>query len=406
MTGRTPEPLLPEPLPPVLDVLVIGAGQAGLAMGHVLARRKHRFAIVDAAAPGDSWRARWDSLRLFTPARYCGLPGMAFPGDPDHHPGKDEVADYLVRYADAFGLPVTPHSPVTGLTRADGCFTAVTGGGGVWRARQVVIATGPFQEPWRPAAAEDLDPEVVSVHSAHYRNPAALPGTEVLVVGAGNSGAQIAAELAVRGRRVSVAGPMLPYLPQRLLGRDAFWWFDRLGLLRTDADTRLGRRLSGRETLFGTNLRAMAKAGALRLVPRVTGAKGRRITLADGTVLEPDAVVWATGYRHRLPWLTVPVLDERGAPVHRRGVGPVPGLYFLGQPWQTHRASALLAGVGRDAALIARHLAAGHQAASAAPSGPIAASGPGGISGTARTSGPAGPGKPTGSGDAVRGGTV
>ena len=190
------------------------------------------------------------------------------------------------------------------------------------------------------------------MHSSEYRNPELLPGDRVLVAGAGNTGVQIAAELAAAGRRVTLAyDEMGPVLPQRVLGRDVFWWFDRLGTMSLSGDSRLGARIRAQNPIIGTDVRALLRR--VRPASRVVDAGGPAVTPADGTRHPVDAVVWATGFRPSYPWLQVPVLDDRGAPVHRGGVTSWPGLYFLGLPWQRTRGSAVLGWVGRDAEVLA-----------------------------------------------------
>ena len=331
------------------DTIVIGAGQAGLALGHYLARGQAEFMIVDAhLRVGDAWRTRWDSLRLFTPRRYSALPGMVFPGDPDGHPGKDEVADYLETYAARFELPVRTASAVTQVRpRRSGGFTVDTATGS-WQARQVVVATGPFHTPAVPVAARDLDPAVSQIHSSAYRNPAQIDGRRILVAGGGNTGVQIADELSRHGGVVTLAAPELgPALPQRLLGRDVFWWFQRLGLMTVTAESRRGRRIQTRNTLIGTDMDDLLRR--VRRVGRVVATDGDRVRFTDGETATFDAVVWATGFRPHYPWLGVPVLDDHGAPVHRHGITSWPGLSFLGLSWQRSRGSALLGWVGADA---------------------------------------------------------
>src|SRR5262249_23731352 len=219
-----------------------------------LAQHHQRFLVLDAARElGHTWRSRWDSLTLFTPTQTDALPGMPFPGPPDTYPGKDPVAGYLQAYAAAFDLPVRLNARVTDLARAQEGFEVRTDGG-LFRARQVVVATGPFQVPFTPPAAQGLDASVTQLHSASYRNPQALPAGPVLVVGGGNSGFQIAEELAAAGRRVDLSiATKQPALPQRLAGKDLFWWLTHLRLMRVTTESRLGRRMSSRDFIIGSS---------------------------------------------------------------------------------------------------------------------------------------------------------
>jgi putative flavoprotein involved in K+ transport len=344
------------------DVVVIGAGQAGLAIGHLLAKQGKRFVIVEAAeSVGSVWRSRWDSLVLFTSRRFDALPGLAFPGEPDGYPTRDEVVAYLERYAQHFELPIEFSSPVHSVRRDGDGFVLVAGEKQIL-ADHVVVAAGPFQEPKTPALADGLADDVFQTHSTGYRRPADVPHGRVLVVGGGNTGFQIAAELA-ESREVHLAiGSRQKPLPQRLLGRDVFWWLTTLGVLSKTVDTRLGRRLRGRDTLIGSSPRKVKQLG-VQVRPRAVRADGRTIGFADGTILEVDAVIWATGYRPEHSWIELPVTGEDGSLRHRRGVTDVPGLYFLGLSWQHTRGSALLGFVADDAAFIAGQIAGGSQSA-------------------------------------------
>jgi putative flavoprotein involved in K+ transport len=365
---------IPAPGQP-LDVLGIGAGQAGLALGHHLARRNANFLLVDAAPEvGHSWRSRWDSLRLFSPAQYDSLPGLPFPAPADTHPNKDDVADYLAAYARHFDLPVRLNSPVLRLHRADDGAFAITTPSGVLQAKQVVVATGPFQTPRIPAVAEQLDPLVPQLHSAGYRNPAQLPaGGRVLVVGAANSGLQIAAELEGSCTVTVAVGSTPMQLPQRIAGRDLFTWLTRSGFFTVPTDSRIARRLRARgDIVIGTRSGDLRRRG-IGFRARLTGFTGRTARFADGSTLDVDAVVWATGFRSDYSWLHVPgVVDGTGTVRHTAGITDVPGLYFLGLPWQTARGSALLGFVGADAESLATRLTSG-----ATPPGPSAALGRG-----------------------------
>jgi putative flavoprotein involved in K+ transport len=346
----------------LLDAVVVGAGQAGLAIAWHLQRQGLRFTVLEAGSElGHTWRDRWDSLKLFTPAQYDGLPGMPFPAPADTYPTKDPVADYLQTYVTAFDLPVRLNARVTSLTRTNDGFQVRTADDTL-QTRQVVVATGPFQVPFVPPAAEGLEQSVTQVHGAHYRNPEGLPGGPVLVVGGGNSGLQIAEELAATCQVDLSIGERAPMLPQRLAGRDLFWWLTRLGLLRVTADSRLGRRASRREFIIGTNKRRLRKAG-VRFRPRLVEADGRTVRFADGSALHGvGVVVWATGYRSDYTWIHIPGAIEHGRVVHRRGVTKIPGLYFLGLSWQHTRGSALLGFVNDDAAYLADQIAAHHRA--------------------------------------------
>jgi len=337
------------------EVVVIGAGQAGLAIGHFLARQGRRFVVLEAdEGVGSAWRMRWDSLRLFTPRRYDALPGLAFPGDPDGHPTRDEVLSYLEQYVATFELPIEPNARVRSLRRDDGRF-AIALDGRTLEADQVVVATGAFQVANVPPVAEELAPEVTQLRSTGYRRPENVPEGTVLVVGGGNTGYQIAQELsATRSVHLAVGSRQTP-LPQRFLGRDVFWWLTKTGLLSKTVESRLGRRLRGRDTLIGSSPRALRRHG-VTMRPRVVGAIGRTVRFADGTEIDVDAVVWATGFRPDYSWLEVPVVDPSGHIRHRRGVTDVPGLYFLGLSWQHTRGSALLGFVADDAEFLASEI--------------------------------------------------
>lgn len=334
-------------------------------MGYLLARDGRDFTILEAAdEPAAAWRRRWDSLKLFTPVRYSGLPGLPFPGDPESYPTRDDVVAYLTEYARRFDLPVELGSNVRSVRRADGAYRVETDDR-AYEANQVVIATGPFQLPFVPAIAERLDPAVVQFHSSDYRSPEDLPAGRVLVVGGGNTGFQIAEELvASREVHLSIGSRQTP-LPQRILGRDLFWYLEATGLIRKTADTRIGRRLEGRDTLIGSTPRGLRRRG-VRLRKRAVDAAGSAVRFADETELDVDAVVWATGYRLDHSWIDAPIFDAGGRLRHRRGVTESPGLYFLGLTWQHTRGSALIGWVKDDAEHIARRI-------SEVPSRPLAA---------------------------------
>ena len=340
------------------EVVVVGGGQAGLTIGYFLARQGRDFAILEAAAePAVAWRQRWDSLKLFTPARYDGLPGLAFPGDPERYPGRDEVAAYLTDYARHFKLPVELNSRVRSIRRGNGAYL-VELVDRAYEADQLVVATGPFQAPIVPAIAERLDAGIVQLHSSAYRSPDAIPGGRALVVGGGNTGFQIAEELSgSREVHLSIGSRQMP-LPQRILGRDLFWYLEATGLIRKTKASRIGRRMEGRDTLIGSRPRALRRRHRVELHGRAVDAAGSTVRFSDGTEVEVRSIIWATGFGVDHSWINLPVFDATGRVMHERGVTQSPGLYFLGLTWQHTRGSALLGWVKDDAQYIAQEIGA------------------------------------------------
>ena len=354
--------------PARFDAIVIGGGQAGLAVGHHLARRGVSFVILEAKDRiGNSWRSRWDGLRLFTPARYDGLPGLPFPAPAHALPTKDEVADYLVAYADRMDLPVRTGIRAAGLTRTDrGDAFHIDAGGQAFEAAEVVVATGAYQQPRVPAFASSLSPAIRQLHSSEYRNASQLLDGTVLVVGASNSGAEVAFD-AARDHHVVLSGPDKGTMPIRPESRAArvfdpvFWFFiNHIATLRTP----IGRKALPIVRDHGGPLERiwpadLATAGVERVSARTVGAVDGLPVLDDGRIVEAANVVWCTGFRPEFAWIQLPVIGEDGWPMQVRGVVPsIPGLYFLGLPFLYSGASALLGGVGRDAAFIADRIAA------------------------------------------------
>ena len=355
------------------EVIVVGGGQAGLAIGYFLGQQGRHFTILEAAdAPAAAWRERWDSLTLFTPARYSALPGLAFPGEPDHYPTRDEVVAYLAGYAERFALPVTFGSRVRSISRPNGSYL-VQAVDRTYEADQVVVATGPFGVPFVPPIADRLDAEMVQMHSSAYRTTRDIAAGPVLVVGAGNTGFQIATELSASHQvHLSIGSRQTP-LPQRVLGRDLFWYLDKTGLIRKTTDSRIGRRMEGRDTLIGSRPRTLRRRHAVKLHGRTVDARGRTVSFSDGERLAPGTIIWATGFRVDHSWIDVPVFDERGRVVHRRGVTDSPGLYFLGLSWMHTRGSALIGWVKDDAEHLAHAIDAFAQPASTAMPAPARA---------------------------------
>jgi putative flavoprotein involved in K+ transport len=337
----------------VLDVIVVGAGQAGLATGYFLRQAGVRFRLFDGSARvGDSWRRRYDSLALFSPRSYSGLPGMAVPGDPDGYATKDEIANYLEQYASRHGLPIVLQECMARLERRGDYFIGRTSRGRHVAARAVIVATGAFQRSVIPPWAASVTDGIAQLGADAYRNPDQLQARRVLVVGGGGSGRQIALELA-RSREVWLSiGGRVSITPQRVLGRDVMVWFDQLGFLRADKATARGRFARAHESFPGSHLRDRALRGAgVRLRPRTIAATADALVFADGSRATFDAVIWANGYADAARWLRIPgAVDANGNHIQDRGVSSIPGLFHVGRSWQTSRASALLCGVGADAA--------------------------------------------------------
>lgn len=342
------------------ETVVIGGGQAGLAMGYYLAQQEDRdFVILDASNRiGDAWRNRWDSLRLFTPAFHSGLPGMPFPAPGRYFPTKDATADYLETYARTFDLPLRLGRRVESLSPHDEGYL-VRAGGERYLAEHVVVATGPYHHPNIPGFAAELDPVIAQLHSSAYRNPGQLPEGGTLVVGAGNSGAEISVDLAAT-RRTYLSGRDTGHLPVSLIhNRLSLWLADHVFTI----DTRLGRKMSEAmgqrgDPLVRLKAKYIAAAGVER-VPRVDGTVDGKPRLADGRSLDVAVVVWATGFRPDFGWIELPIFDETGYPIHHRGVvNTARGLYFLGLPFQYTPTSTHVGGVGKDARHVAEHLIA------------------------------------------------
>lgn len=350
--------------PERLDVIVIGGGQAGLSTGYHLAKQGLSFVILDASARiGDAWRKRWDSLRLFSPRYLDGLDGLPFPGAPrDSFPSKDEMADYLEAYAACFALPVRSGVRVDRVARTDRGYV-VQAGARRFEAPQVVIAIGNYQQPRLPAFGRELAASVVQLHAGTYRNPSQLQPGGVLVVGAGNSGAEIALELGAR-HEVFLAGNGVAAVPFDIVswaGRNVFCRllmrliFHRLLSVRNPIGRRARRKLlHGTTPLIRTKL-AQLRAAGVQPVPRVAGVHEGRPVLQDGRVLDVANVIFCTGFHPDLSFIELPIFDADGEPQHRSGlVQNAPGLYFVGLHFLHAMSSGMIHGVGRDAARIAR----------------------------------------------------
>lgn len=350
-----------------METIVIGAGQAGLATGYHLAKRGVRFTILDAnERVGDSWRKRWDSLRLFSYAKFDSLPGKRFPAPRNAFPTKDEMANYLESYAREFHLPVRGGVRVDRVSRRGDRFV-IEAGDRRFEADRVIIAMSNYQEPRIPEYASRLRADIVHFHSSEYRNPSQLQPGGVLIVGAGNSGAEITAELARAGRPVWLAGRDVGNIPWR--GEDlASKLFLQRALFRVVfhrllcANNPIGRKARAKGETTTPLIRVMssdlARAGVIRC-GRVTGVVDGLPVLESGETVPVSNVIWATGFELGFSWIDLPIVDERGEPRHVRGESTdVPGLYFVGLHFLYSMSSSMVHGVGRDAEYIAARVAA------------------------------------------------
>jgi putative flavoprotein involved in K+ transport len=353
-------------MPPTehFDTIVIGGGQAGLSTGYHLKRQGRDFVILDANERiGDSWRSCWDSLRLFTPARVDGLAGMPFRARGYTFPTKDEMADYLAAYAARFELPVRTSVKVDRLSRQGSLFV-VTAGDQRFEAEHVVVAMATYQKPSTPSFAQELDPGIVQLHSSAYRNPSQLRDGDVLIVGAGNSGAEIALEVA-HGHQTWMSGSDTGHIPfriegvaTRLLVRPLFRIvFHRVLTLNTPIGRRVRRKfLSGGAPLIRVKPSDLAAAGVKR-VPRTVGVRDGLPVLEDNRILDVANVIWCTGYHSNFSWIDLPVFGDK-EPLHSRGVvAKEPGLYFVGLEFLYAASSTMVHGVGRDAQYIVQAIA-------------------------------------------------
>lgn len=335
----------------MLDVIVIGAGQAGLSMGYYLQQGCYNFVIFDGKKRiGESWRNRYNSLILFTPRSYSSLPGMKLEGDENGFPTKDEIADYLEIYANRLSLPVQLETTVLKVQKTKGVFQVLTNKG-VFLSKHVIIASGAFQKSFIPPIAQNLSKEVFQIHSSQYQSPEMIPDGSVLVVGGGNSGTQIAAELSgSRDVTIAISHPF-KFLPLKIRRKSIFYWLEKVGLLYAGVNTRRGswfRKQS--DPIFGFDLKHLIHEEKIKIKPRVIQTQGREITFSDYSKKSVENIIWSTGFTPDYDWINIDgALGEKGVPLHKRGVSSIQGLYYIGLPWQHQRGSALICGVGRDA---------------------------------------------------------
>ncbi|MGG3573991.1 NAD(P)/FAD-dependent oxidoreductase [Bacillus gobiensis] len=342
----------------MFDVVVVGAGQAGLAMGYYLKQKNLSFVLLDANNKiGDSWRKRYESLVLFTNRNYSSLPGLKMSGDQEGYPSKNEMADYLEQYVSHFDLPVKTNTPVIKVEKKDDIFIITTNQGNI-QSTQVIIASGAFQKPFIPAIVKkNGETEPFQIHSSSYDSPKQLNEGSVLVVGGGNSGAQIAVELAKEKSVTLAVSHPLKFLPLRFLGKSTFHWLDFLGLLYVGINTKKGKWFSKQsDPIFGYELKKLIKENKIDVKPRVIKIEGNQAVFEDNSISSFENIIWSTGFISDYDWIDINGALKNGKPVHERGKSPVKGLFFIGLPWQYQRGSALICGVGKDAEFLIEHI--------------------------------------------------
>ncbi|MCM3090932.1 MULTISPECIES: flavin-containing monooxygenase [unclassified Cytobacillus] len=333
------------------EAAIIGGGQAGLAMGYFLKKEKVSFVIIEKNADvGDSWRQRYHSLVLFTPRQYSSLPGLQMRGPSEDFPTKNDMAKYLNDYVKHFDLQVMLNTNVSKLSKVPGGSFMLETSRGKIQAQQVIIASGAFQKPFIPKEViKGMNP--FQLHSSEYRSPQEIPGEEILVVGGGNSGAQIAAELA-KDRKVTIAvGHRLKFLPLTFFGKSIFYWLDKLGLLFAGKDTMKGSWFQKqKDPIFGKELKMLIKNREIDVKPKVLKVIDKEVLFEDGSRRKFENIIWSTGFIPSYNWIHIKgAVSTDGKPLHKRGMTEIEGLYYLGLPWQYQRGSALICGVGKDA---------------------------------------------------------
>ncbi|GIO22831.1 NAD(P)/FAD-dependent oxidoreductase [Oceanobacillus sp. J11TS1] len=340
------------------DTIVIGAGQAGLSVGYYLKQSKQNFILIDKGTEvGESWKARYDTLTLFTPRMYSSLPGMPLVGEEQGFPTKDEIATYLEKYADRYEIPIKLNTEVVNIFKMNGNYIIKTNSE-KYQSKNVVIATGPFQIPNIPPFSKFLPNNIKQLHSSEYKNPIQLIDGSVLVVCAGNSGAQIAVELSKQRETYLAYSRKLKFLPLSVGRKSIYWWFDKLGILKANHKSRMGKLIQRiGDPIFGFELKNAINNKEVITKKRVTGSEQNKVIFEDSSTLEVNNIIWATGFKSDFSWLKIDdVINVEGKVIHYRGISTIQGLYFIGLPWQYRRGSAILQGVGYDAEYIVRQI--------------------------------------------------
>jgi putative flavoprotein involved in K+ transport len=340
------------------DYIIIGAGQAGLAIAYYLNKQNLNYVIVDAnSETGAPWLKRWDSLKLFTPSEFNNLPGMKFPHKKGHYANKYEVADYLKSYVTQFNIPIEFNHKIISLKKDNNLFK-LKSATKEFEAKNVIIATGPFHKPFIPPCHTKISDDIIQIHSEHYKSPNQLQEGNTLVVGAGDSGVQILNEISKTDRTVYFSGNTnINSIPQEVLGKTLWWWFDKVGFLSAHKYSWIGKKLSkGGQPVIGTDVKTLFKKENVICVGRTLDANKHVLNFEKQNVTDIKNIVWATGFKPNFQWIDGIELDDSYYPKNYRGVSDTDGLYFLGLPWLYTRGSATLGGVKKDAKYLSEYI--------------------------------------------------
>ncbi len=333
------------------DYIVIGAGQAGMSISYYLSKNESDFLVVDANKEiGAPWLKRWDSLKLFTATEYNHLPGLEFPHPKGYYANKHDVANYLKAYVDKFSIPIDFDQKIKGLKKVDDYFI-LESENKTYKAKNVIIATGPFHTPFTPKFHQKIASDVIQIHSENYKSPNQLQDGDTLVVGAGDSGVQILDEIAGTGKKVYFSGNTnIKSIPQEILGKTLWWWFSKIGFLSVNKYSWIGKKLSSSgQPIIGTDVKSLFKMPNVECVGRSLDANQEKIVFEKKEISSIKNILWATGFKPNFNWIENLKLDEDNYPKNYRGVSDIEGLYFLGLPWLYTRGSATLGGVKKDA---------------------------------------------------------
>jgi putative flavoprotein involved in K+ transport len=340
------------------DYIIIGAGQAGLAMAYYLKLLHKNYIILDANSEiGAPWLKRWDSLKLFTPSEFNNLPGMNFPHKKGHYADKYEIATYLKSYVKKFDIPVRSNQKVSSLHKIGDSFLVQTQNQ-EYKAKNIIIATGPFHSPYTPTCTTKVNADVFQIHSEHYKGPNQLQDGDTLVVGAGDSGIQILNEISEGGRKVYFSGDTaIGNLPQEFLGKTLWWWLTITGILSASKYSWLGRKLiKGTQPIIGTDVKSLFKRKNISCIGKTIDANKEDIIFEKRRISSIKNIIWATGFKPNFDWIEGVELDEMGYPKNFRGISNTDGIYYIGLPWLHTRGSATLGGVKKDALFLSQHI--------------------------------------------------